>query len=462
MLGAISGAAAAVSTPLAKAYEGYKKGGAFGAVTGFGVGLGAGVVLGSAFAVGGAMTGVYQLGRGVINARNSISSSQNYWDDENRQWIAYNLPKDAERFLNMSDEEYLKIFGNQRILNDDDEEEDGNNTSTKSKSSQYQSTSVKDMSYYNVLGVSPTSTTAEIKRAFYMKAKQSHPDHNPNDPTAQERFQTISEAYQVLSDPSLRKKYDLEGKGSLSQQVTTIDPRVLYAMTFGSEKFELYIGKLNVVIQSELSEQYKTLEQDNPIHFKIIYKLHQKKRELSCAISLTTLLQQYIDSEESFTRKIKKELNELTASPLGTVLTRTIGESYLEAANAAMNSTHSLAIGLQQTKRMMSQGLNLTSSGMKASYLQAQLTSIEREAVQRSIAEEEERRKKTPPKVYSTPPPRSGTGRNNKRRGTTTDRRKKEEDDDERIQIEVTFTSEEIQQIKQLEEELKEHMISFM
>jgi len=62
--------------------------------------------------------------------------------------------------------------------------------------------------YYKILGVTKTTSTEELRKSYRKLAMRYHPDRNPDDPAAEERFKEIAEAYGVLTDPKKRREYD--------------------------------------------------------------------------------------------------------------------------------------------------------------------------------------------------------------------------------------------------------------
>ncbi len=79
------------------------------------------------------------------------------------------------------------------------------------------------MEYYEVLGVAKTATADEIKKAYRKLALKYHPDKNPGDKAAEEKFKEISEAYAVLSDAEKRKQYDTFGSSGFRQRYSQED-----------------------------------------------------------------------------------------------------------------------------------------------------------------------------------------------------------------------------------------------
>merc|ERR1712109_88471 len=71
--------------------------------------------------------------------------------------------------------------------------------------------------YYAILGVGKSASTNQIKKAYRRLAKEMHPDHNPDDESANEKFQELGTAYEALSDPEKRKIYDKHGEEGLKK-----------------------------------------------------------------------------------------------------------------------------------------------------------------------------------------------------------------------------------------------------
>ncbi len=105
---------------------------------------------------------------------------------------------------------------------------------------------MRNTELYDLLGVSPDATQEEIKRAYRRKARECHPDVNPGDPEAEERFKRITKAYEILSDPQKRALYDQFGveDGRVpsgagfgpADPFSTLDS--IFEFFFGSDPFE--------------------------------------------------------------------------------------------------------------------------------------------------------------------------------------------------------------------------------
>jgi hypothetical protein len=189
---------------------------------------------------------------------------------------------------------------------------------------------VKETEYYDVLGVSPTATESEIKKAYYIKARQVHPDKNPNDPQAAHNFQVLGEAYQVLSDSGQRQAYDACGKSGISTDAI-IDPAAIFAMLFGSELFEGYIGQLAMASMASLDiftegDQFDTKK----IQEKL--RIVQKEREDKLAQILKDRLNEYVINKDEFISNAEAEVARLSNAAYGVDMLNTIGYIYVRQA----------------------------------------------------------------------------------------------------------------------------------
>jgi len=101
-----------------------------------------------------------------------------------------------------------------------------------------------DKDFYDILGVSRSASPDEIQKVYRKLAREYHPDLN-SDPGAEARFKDIAEAYEVLSDPDLKKKYDTFG-ADFRQVPDDVDPEMWAQAQRGRQtagKFDLRVGK---------------------------------------------------------------------------------------------------------------------------------------------------------------------------------------------------------------------------
>jgi len=104
--------------------------------------------------------------------------------------------------------------------------------------------------YYADLGLTPSASDDEIKSAFRKLARQYHPDVNPTDPTAEDKFKKVSEAYEVLGDVDKRRKYDsvrtrytdFQSSGGKGGSTTFDDFGDMFQGTSMSDLFEELFG----------------------------------------------------------------------------------------------------------------------------------------------------------------------------------------------------------------------------
>ncbi|KAG2155334.1 DnaJ-domain-containing protein [Suillus bovinus] len=119
--------------------------------------------------------------------------------------------------------------------------------------------------YYDLLGVPIDASTDDIKKSYRRLAIKHHPDKNRDDPHAEERFKEIAIAYQTLSDPELRKKYNEFGPKESQPEGGFVDPEEIFGAMFGGERFAPIIGQISLAkdMKAALQEVEETEGEDN-------------------------------------------------------------------------------------------------------------------------------------------------------------------------------------------------------
>jgi len=121
---------------------------------------------------------------------------------------------------------------------------------------------VVDTSYYELFDLSPDATAAQIKKAYYARARSCHPDKHPGDAAKEQEFKALSEAYQTLFDEERRAVYDAMGREGLQGESVYSDPKQVFAAVFGGPEFEPWIGEIAAaaVVDEELQAPLKAAQ----------------------------------------------------------------------------------------------------------------------------------------------------------------------------------------------------------
>src|SRR5437899_179644 len=93
--------------------------------------------------------------------------------------------------------------------------------------------------YYQVLGVERNASAEEIKKTYRKRALEHHPDRNPGDKSAEEKFKELGEAYEVLSDPQKRAAYDQYGHAAFDPRARAPAGGAWYGGDF-HDPFEIF------------------------------------------------------------------------------------------------------------------------------------------------------------------------------------------------------------------------------
>ncbi|PRP81547.1 hypothetical protein PROFUN_10909 [Planoprotostelium fungivorum] len=184
----------------------------------------------------------------------------------------------------------------------------------------------KDTAYYDVLGITPDATAEDIKKGYYKAARSCHPDKHPDDPDAELKFKQLSEAYQVLSDPGLKEKYDKYGKKGVEPDGGFQNAKDFFSNLFGGGRFKDFIGE-ELMIHSAMDGNATLPEQNEQL-------IAEKVERLS--VKLIERLNTYVVGDvKAFQQDADIIVNELKGESYGVEILKLIGYIYdQEAAKA--------------------------------------------------------------------------------------------------------------------------------
>ncbi|KAI8978146.1 DnaJ-domain-containing protein [Pilobolus umbonatus] len=264
--------------------------------------------------------------------------------------------------------------------------------------------------YYDHLGIPPSATQSDIKKAYRKMAIRYHPDKNPHNIEAEEKFKKISEAYQVLSDPVLRKRYNEFGEeNGVRPDGGFVDPEQFFKMSFGGDRFTDIIGELSMgKDMKEALESQEDGELDSP-EGKAKFEAQRKKTEeertairekrietlaakLANKLSLYTELNDIPDETRyaAFSNIIQIEAEDLKKENHGVELLHAVGYTYATKATQYLNKNFAFGLGgmfhsMKEKSYIFSETMSTLRSALD---LQSSFTELQK-AEENGLTEEE-------------------------------------------------------------------------
>merc|ERR1712032_455239 len=162
--------------------------------------------------------------------------------------------------------------------------------------------------------------------------------------------QQLGEAYQILSDDELRRKYDEHGREAALDNSPVLDASAFFTLIFGSDKFEPLVGELQLAMVLSIGEDPTALLGSGADRVAGLLHVKQKRREVSLAVQLAARLQRYVDGDSyGFQVASEEEAKELCSTAFGGALLSAIGYVYVEQAEEELGFRRSVAAGLGLT-----------------------------------------------------------------------------------------------------------------
>ena len=315
--GVFTGLVGLIGTPIYYSNQGPK---------GIAKGIGIGLVLSIALPLGGVIMGTKQILHGLVNTPIAMYSKYNgkIWDKFQNKWIYYSLEEEINKYKDIKQTKKAPVY--------------------------YYDDPVKDVYYYDILGVEFNASKSIIKKKYYELAKTTHPDKFPE---KESEFKLINEAYQILNDDELRQKYNKVGKDGI-KETNFIDSETFYKILFGSEQLKFYIGEIMIYTISSTEFKTENLE------------IKQIKRELEIANNVLILLKKYLEIGEQSTEYYIVTKKNLDTTPFSNMLLKLVGRVYVEIGFGYLNQMENFKNYFKTRSRDISYKYNLAKSCLEA------------------------------------------------------------------------------------------------